>query len=200
MNQQDTRPLGATPDAAADLAVSAGRVFAAALRVARVSGIGRIHAVRAANDFTIRQLGIDWCQELGIAEEVAELAPHSEAPTITGLLSSNVGAFLEQLHAGALAPLHPAPGLTTEWYRAYCTWCKGASETPVSLKRFVIEATRNHRLRKEVKRFRVDDGYQSARVFLFGQHAPAHVVNSDWLAAKIADTRQMFAAAGVQLR
>lgn len=196
--ETDRRPSqSGDPYAQADLAVAAQRLFNAALRTAKATRIGHAQAVRVANDFVVRKLGVDWVQELGISAELEELAPAAEGISMTGC-TSNVSDFVEALAAGHLAPLQLMPGLTTDWHKAYVGWCRRTGREPVGLKRFRHDLAANHSFyaaRKGLRSGGLRDHPKS--VLLFGATAPRGRVESEWLAEQVQASQRLFAAAGL---
>lgn len=71
-------PLLSAPQHRADQLVSAGRIFAAALRTARHLRLPPSRALRAAFDCTRRHTGIDWADELDAADTLKALPGEHE--------------------------------------------------------------------------------------------------------------------------
>lgn len=88
--QAEAAPPGllAFPQYRADQLVSAGRIFAAALRTARHLRLPPSRAMRAAFDCTLRHTGIDWAEELEAADMLRADAPPDE-------LAGGIAAWLQ---------------------------------------------------------------------------------------------------------
>src|SRR5690606_32259753 len=64
----DHPPLAHGPQHRADQLVGAGRIFGAALRVARAARMSPARALQTAFDCAKRHAGVDWREELGAAD------------------------------------------------------------------------------------------------------------------------------------
>lgn len=157
------------PGHRADVLVGAARGFGALVKAGRVMGLARPHALRAANEATLRATGVDLVQELG-ADELLQPA----AAAGTGRLAvDTVALFHAALQAGEL-PVPYRPCLTRDAFYLYQHWCHANGHAPDHLPRFA-------------QRLRVDQGvvvdrrrytlrgttYGPASVLLWGEPEPS---------------------------
>jgi hypothetical protein len=147
----------------ADVLVGAARGFGALVRAARVMGMGRPQALRAANEATVRNTGIDLAVELG-AEQMLENPAIAARPAHT----DTVALFHQALQAGQLtAPYRPC--LARDAFYLYQHWCSQQGHVPETLPRFVHRLRVEQGVRSERRRYSVNGAvFGPAGMLLWG--------------------------------
>lgn len=157
-------PLLPGPDHRADQVVSAGRVFNAALRTAKVLRLPPARAVHAAFECALRHTGIDWKQELGVTDA-------ETAPVRTSAMPGTVGMWYAQLDDGAIHGQRAMPGISRDWYELYELWCRSRGLPPEAINRFVTYLGRSG-VRCQRKRVVMDGQLLYRTVVMLGMESP----------------------------
>lgn len=103
--------------------------------------------------------------------------------------------FVDALQVGDIPQLlrdrQPIPGLTTDWYSAYTSWCTRVGVKPASMKRFVNAIERKRGVPSERKRWSDAAGSPSGPhcMFLWGQHQPEGADMTSWLGDQVRTLR-----------
>jgi len=93
-------------------------------------------------------------------------------------------AFVEALYRGELAPMKPMPGLTEDWYQAYCHWCSLQHCPPETLSYFLHSLDDHFGVRPQHKRYwdsETESVVDRQTVLMFGQCVLDELVEFGWL-------------------
>lgn len=167
-------------DHRADQLVSAGRIFGAALRTARHMRLSPGRALRAAARVTERHTGIDWPDELGATDVLAE-------PPAPAIADDPMARFVAAWREGHLGVPY-VPAMSTAVFAVYARWCQDNGERALNLPRFVAEIRRRGVLCMR-KRYATSEGLRGPAGFLWPEdiQPPTGETESAWLGACVAE-------------
>ncbi len=103
--------------------------------------------------------------------------------------------FVDALQTGDIPLLlrekQPIPGLTSDWYSAYCHWCTRVGVKPASMKRFVNAIERKRGVPSERKRWMDPSGTPAGPhcMFLWGREQPEGGDQTSWLGDQVSTLR-----------
>jgi putative DNA primase/helicase len=153
--------------------------------------------------------GIEALHDYLLHLDLGDFSPHSKPPDsaakreLIGLAQDSPVEFVDSLLMGDLPHLVvnndddpndgcPIPGLSTDWFQAYCRWCSTVGVKPASHKRFVNALEKKRAIRAVRKRYddRSDQNTVPKRtnprwVFLFGLTAPEGADECEWLGGQV---------------
>jgi putative DNA primase/helicase len=107
--------------------------------------------------------------------------------------------FVDALQTGDIPQLlrdkQPIPGLTADWYSAYCHWCTRVGVKPASMKRFVNAIERKRGMPSERKRWMGPAGEPAGPhcMFLWGRQQPEGSDQTTWLGDQVRTLRDAIA-------
>lgn len=180
----------------ADILVAADRTFRSAMRSARSAGLPLPRALRRANEICLARTGIDMLTELDAHDQ---LNPTPASPAHTpGHIQAHMVEFLAALAQGQV---HGAvlPMLSTQLYRLYVWWCRGAGHIPASQMRFAALMVQAGAYRSVRKRY-LNAAAETVGPMAFAMSAteppPSNQFEPEWLGQAVHRANQLLAGLG----
>ena len=93
--------------------------------------------------------------------------------------------FVDALLLADIPYLKPVPGLSTEWYEVYKTWCARVGTKPATMKRFISTIRLKRGLVSEKKRYSVAQGVRQHMFLTFALAPPEGTTEQDWLGEEL---------------
>jgi len=176
------QPIPSPPNHRADVLVSAGRIFAAALRTARTARMAPARAMRAAFACAQRHTGVDWTDELGV-----EVGADPAGADVALAYDDSIAWFYTALTAGGIPGVSAQPALSTDVYDLYQQWCNVNGNRAAPQQHFIHALQRRYRVACARKRYRAGTQVLGPHgvLYLGDSIPPSDRSETDWLGEQI---------------
>jgi hypothetical protein len=176
------QPIPAPPNHRADVLVSAGRIFAAALRTAQKTRMAPARAMRAAFACAQRHTGVDWTDELGV-----EVAADPAGADAALAYDDSIAWFYTALTAGDIPGVSARPALSTSVYDLYQRWCSANGARIAAQQHFINALQRRYGVASARKRYQAGSQVLGPHgvLYLGDIIPPVDRTETDWLGEQI---------------